>query len=123
MNQRIVLNANQTSELEERILRAQSIHRLTDWECGFLANLLLGVEKGAEAQISEKQLVCLADIEDKGQFRILELERNRYPYEDTGGRPYWTRRAEQAASATVVRIDFVSSKHSFAVVRRRGACL
>ena len=73
MSRIIVLTANRASELEERILRARKIDRLSEREGLFLDDLLHKLKRGAGARISGKQLASLIEIEAKGQARSDEL--------------------------------------------------
>jgi len=73
MSRIIVLTTSRASELEERILRAKEIDRLTERERQSLDDLLRKVKRGAGARISGKQLASLIEIEAKGQARAHEL--------------------------------------------------
>ena len=73
MSRIIVLTANRASELEERILRARKIDRLSEREGLFLDDLLHKLKRGAGARISGKQLASLIEIEAKGRARSDEL--------------------------------------------------
>ena len=73
MSRIIVLTANRASELQERILRARKIDRLSERECLFLDDLLHKLKRGAGARISGKLLASLIEIEAKGQMRSDEL--------------------------------------------------
>jgi hypothetical protein len=73
MSRIIVLTANRASELEERILRARKIDRLSEREGLFLDDLLHKLKRGAGARISGKLLASLIEIEAKGHARSDEL--------------------------------------------------
>ena len=73
MSRIIVLTANRASELEERILRARKIDRLSEREGLFLDDLLHKLKRGAGARISGRLLASLIEIEAKGHAPSDEL--------------------------------------------------